>query len=131
MSVLLYDGECALCSHSVQFVLQHDASGCFRFASLQGATGRTLLQQHGLPETSWSSVVLIDDSGEVFLRSEAALRVARRLPAPWCWLFGLRWIPLPFRDAVYDWVARHRFRWFGRHSSCWMPRPEWRERFLE
>ena len=64
-------------------------------------------------------------------RSDAALRTARALGAPWSWLWLLIAIPRPLRDAAYDFVARNRYHWFGRKQACPVPRPEWRERFLE
>ena len=131
MNLLLYDGECALCSASVQFVLQHDPEGQFRFASLQSELGQQHLQHHQIDRHTIDSLVLIEASGACFLRSEAALRVAMRLRKPWAWLAAFRCLPVSWRDRVYDFVARHRFRWFGRHDTCWMPRPEWRDRFLD
>ncbi len=131
MSLLLYDGECALCNFSVQFVLQHDPDAQFRFASLQSPLGRQLLERHHLDRQTTDSLVLIEEPGGCFVRSEAALRVAMRLRKPWAWLGCFRILPTRWRDAVYDWVARHRIRWFGRPDTCWMPQPEWRDRFLD
>lgn len=74
-------------------------------------------------------MVLIADD-RLFTRSDAALEVLRRLGWPWSPLAVLRLIPRPVRDAVYDWVARNRYRWFGRQDECWLPRPEWKDRFL-
>lgn len=127
--VLLFDGVCNLCHGVVRFVLDHDREARFRFAPLQSEVGRALLARFELDPDALDAVVLIDEAG-AHLRSDAALRVARALGAPWSWLRPLAAIPRPLRDAVYDFIARHRYRWFGRKDACPLPRPEWRERFL-
>ena len=127
--VLLFDGVCNLCHGVVRFVLDHDREARFRFAPLQSEVGRALLARFGLDADALDAVVLIDETG-AHLRSDAALRVARRLGPPWSWLGPLAMIPRPLRDAVYDFIARHRYRWFGKKDACPLPRPEWRERFL-
>lgn len=76
------------------------------------------------------SVVLVVGD-RAYVRSDAALEVVRRLGFPWSLLAVFKVVPRPIRDVVYDWIARHRYRWFGRSETCWMPRAEWKERFLE
>jgi predicted DCC family thiol-disulfide oxidoreductase YuxK len=127
--VLLFDGVCNLCHGAVRFVLDRDRAARFRFAPLQSEAGRALLTHFALDPNAIDAVVLIDAAG-AHTRSDAALRVARILGAPWSWLGPLAAIPRPLRDAVYDFIARHRYRWFGRKDACPLPRPEWRERFL-
>jgi len=127
--LVLYDGQCGLCNHSVQMILRHDRRGRFRFAALQSELGQALLARHGLPAAEMDSVVLID-GGEAYTRSRAALRVAGRMDAPWPLLRALTIVPRPLRDVVYDWVARNRYRWFGRTDACMLPPPEVRARFL-
>lgn len=127
--VLLFDGVCNLCNASVQWVLRHDRQGVFRFAALQSETGQRLLAGFGLEQRSFDSVVLIAGN-RIYTKSDAALEIVRRLGSPWSWLGIFRRVPRPLRNAVYDWVARHRYRWFGREERCWLPRPEWKERFL-
>lgn len=127
--VILFDGVCNLCSGSVQWVLKRDQKGLIRFASLQSDTGQRLLTRFGLDPAVFDSVVLVD-GGRIYTRSEAAFEILRRLGAPWSWLGIFRWIPRRLRDAVYDWIARSRYRWFGRREECWLPRPEWKGRFV-
>lgn len=127
--IILFDGVCNLCNASVQWVLRRDRAGQFRFAALQSETGQRLLAAQGLEQVSFDTVVLVHGD-HIFTRSDAALEVARRLGSPWSWLVILRWIPRRLRDAVYNWVARHRYRWFGRQEACLLPRPEWKERFV-
>ena len=127
--IVLFDGVCNLCSGSVQFLLKRDREGRFRFASLQSDAGRSLLAEHGLAVDSLRSVVLIED-GRVWQESAAALRIARHLPGAWRLLRVFAAIPRPLRDAVYRWIARNRYRWFGKAETCWLPTPELKERFL-
>jgi predicted DCC family thiol-disulfide oxidoreductase YuxK len=127
--VLLFDGVCNLCHGTVRFVLDRDRAARFRFAPLQSGVGRALLADFALDPDDLDTVVLIDAAG-AHTRSEAALRTVRALGAPWSWLWPLAAIPRPLRDTAYDFVARHRYRWFGKKDACPLPRPEWRDRFL-
>ena len=127
--VLLFDGVCNLCNGSVQWVLRHDARAQFRFAALQSDTGQALLCRFGLDSAQLDTVVLVDGD-RIFLRSDAPLEVARRLGGGWALLYIFKVLPRPLRNAVYDWVARHRYRWFGREESCMLPRLEWKGRFV-
>ena len=127
--VLLFDGVCNLCNASVQWVLKRDKNAVFRFAALQSATGRALLRSAGLSPENFDSVVLFD-GGRVFTRSDAALEVAHRMGGFWSWLAVFRVVPRPLRNGVYDWIARRRYRWFGKTESCMIPQPEWADRFV-
>lgn len=128
-ATVLFDGVCNLCNASVLFVIDRDPGGRFRFAPLQSDEGRAVLREHGFAGGDLSSVVLVE-RGRVYTRSAAALRIARRLTGAWPLLYALVAVPRPLRDAVYDWVARNRYRWFGREAACRMPTPELRRRFL-
>jgi predicted DCC family thiol-disulfide oxidoreductase YuxK len=128
--IILFDGICNLCNSSVDFVIDRDPEARFRFASLQGETGHEFLRRHDFAAATMDSVVLIEGD-RMFVRSTAALRIARRLPFPWP-LFSIFFIlPAPLRDFFYDLIARNRYRWFGRRESCRMPTPELQTRFLE
>ncbi len=128
--VILFDGVCNLCNGFVRFVIARDPAARFRFAALQSDSARRLLARldglGGIPD----SVVLVD-RGRVYTRSSAALRIARGLPFPWSLARALIVVPRPLRDWVYDRVARHRYRWFGRKDVCMMPTPDSRARFLD
>lgn len=127
--IVLFDGVCNFCDASVRFVLDRDPGGYFRFASLQSEVGRRLLAEHGLPVDELASVVLIEE-GRAHTRSDAALRIARRLRGAWRLLGVFRVVPRSLRDAVYDRVAANRYRWFGKRELCEIPSPEVRARFL-
>lgn len=127
--VLLFDGVCNLCNGAVQWVLLRDRRGLFRFAALQSDTGQAMLRQFGFAAEDFDTVVLIDGD-RVFTRSDAALEVVRRIGGFWPVLYAFKIIPRPIRDAVYNWVARNRYRWFGRQEQCMLPRKEWMSRFV-
>jgi len=127
--LVLYDGTCGLCNRSVQLILRHDRRGRFHFAALQSDVGRAMLERHGLPVDALDTVVLVED-GHACTKSTAALRIARRMDAPWPALGALRLVPRPVRDFFYDRVAKSRYRIFGRVDACMLPPPEVRARFL-
>jgi predicted DCC family thiol-disulfide oxidoreductase YuxK len=128
--VVLFDGVCNLCSWSVNFIIDRDPGARFRFAPLQSAEGRRLLARFGLPAEPITSMVLVEQD-RCFTRSTAALRIARNLGGAWPLAYVFMLVPRPVRDVIYDWVARHRYRWFGRSDACRVPTPELRSRFLE
>lgn len=126
--IVFFDGVCGLCNRSVDFVLQRDP-GVFLFAPLQGLTSSENLDV-SLRGENLGSIVLRDEAG-THIKSTAVLRICRRLPAPWSWVSVLRVVPRVIRDAVYDWVAANRYRWFGKTDTCRLPTPEERTRFLD
>ncbi len=128
--VLLFDGVCNLCSAAVQWVLRHDRQGRFRFASLQGAHARKLLEGTELQNTPLQSVLLYVD-GRLLSRSDAILELMRLLGPPWSVFLVFKILPRRLRDALYDFLARRRYQWFGKKEECWLPRPEWQDRFLD
>ncbi len=126
-AILLFDGDCNLCNGAVRFVLKRDPAGRVRFASLQSEAGRQLLAAHG--QQPGESMVLIVN-GALYTRSSAALRLAGFLRAPWPALKLALVVPPLLRDAIYDLVSRHRYRWFGRTNACRLPTPAEAARFV-
>jgi predicted DCC family thiol-disulfide oxidoreductase YuxK len=124
--VILFDGVCNLCTGSVRFVIERDARKRFRFASLQSPVAERLLGRRDDLE----SMVLVQD-GEIYRKSTAALRIARRLDGLWPALAIFLVVPRFLRDAVYDWIGRRRYRLFGKRDVCWTPQPELADRFLD
>lgn len=133
--LLLYDGVCGLCSRLLQFLLEHDRRAVFTFASLQSPTGRTTVERcGGNPDELTSFYALADyrtGHARMFGRSAAALFVAAELGWPWKAAGLMRVLPTTILDRLYDFVARNRYRVFGRHEQCLTPRPEFRGRFIE
>lgn len=127
--ILLFDGVCNLCNASVQWVLRHDRQGVFRFAALQSKTGQQLLLRFGMRQNQLDTTVLVDGD-RIFTHADAGLEIVRRLGGAWALLGIFRLVPRALRNSVYNWVARNRYRWFGRRESCLLPRPEWQERFV-
>ncbi len=127
--IVLFDGVCNLCNDTVRFVMARDPRGRFAFAPLQSGAGRALVAKHGLPADRLDTVVLLQD-GRAFERSDAALRIAAGLGGAWPVLGALRLVPRRLRDTIYDWIARNRYRWFGRRAECAVPTPDQRHRFL-
>jgi predicted DCC family thiol-disulfide oxidoreductase YuxK len=131
--IILFDGVCNLCNSAIQWVIERDTRRRFRFAFLQSDAARQELERvlsrddiEALPD----SIVLLDADG-VHTRSAAALRIARGLGRPFAWLRLGFVLPCPIRDAIYDLIARERYRWFGRRDSCMTPTPDLAARFLE
>jgi len=127
--ILLFDGVCNLCNGSVQLIIRRDPEARFRFASLQSEVGQRYLEELQVDRDAVDSVILVE-GGRWYKESDAALRIARLLGGPWKAMGILRLLPRPLRDRLYRFIARHRYRWFGKRESCWLPTPELRERFL-
>jgi len=127
--ILLFDGVCNLCSGTVQFVIERDPKAKVRFASLQSEFAMQQFRSLGIANDYLDSIVLLEE-GKVFVKSTAALRLSRHLSALWPMLRLLLIIPRPIRDLVYDWIARNRYKWFGKQETCWIPTPELRNRFV-
>ncbi|GAB2966780.1 thiol-disulfide oxidoreductase DCC family protein [Hymenobacter coalescens] len=129
-SVILFDGVCNLCHGLVQFIIDRDPQARFRFASLQSETGQRLMPGGVNPDPeNPDSVVLIED-GQAYTHSTAILRILRHLGGGWRLLAAASVLPRFLRDAAYRFVARNRYRWFGKQNECWLPTPELKARFL-
>lgn len=128
-AAVLYDGVCNLCSATVRFIVKRDPAARFRFAPLQSDIARERLRNTGLPAGGPAFIVLVED-GRAYVKSEAVLRIAQRLRAPWPALAVFRLVPRVLRDACYDAVASRRYRWFGRKAACEMPAEDIKARFL-
>jgi len=127
--VIVFDAQCVLCAANAQFVLRHDRRGHFRLASMQGEAGAALYRRFGIDPADPETIILVD--GELALRdSDAVIAVWRGLGWPWRAAGALALVPRGLRDPVYRWVARNRYRLFGRRETCWMPTPAQRERIL-
>jgi predicted DCC family thiol-disulfide oxidoreductase YuxK len=128
--LILFDGVCNLCAWAVRFIIERDPQQRFKFASLQGEIGQRLLQEQGLKTDSLDSFVLIEN-GVACSESTAALRVARHLSGAWPLFSVFLVLPRWLRDPIYRFIAKNRYRWFGKQDSCLMPTPELRARFLD
>jgi predicted DCC family thiol-disulfide oxidoreductase YuxK len=133
--LVLYDGICGLCDRLVQFILHQDRHGVFRFAALQSNTGRAIVERNGGNPDQLTSFYVIANydtaSPRVLRRSDAALFVAGALGWPWRAAGLMRWVPAAIRDRAYDALGRRRYLVFGRYDRCLLPRPEFRNRFID
>lgn len=141
--VILFDGVCNLCNATVRFVIERDRRGRFRFAPLQAPAAQTLISRLADPGTAPPPAVLLSETdregpasiilvegSRAYVKSTAALRIARHLGGVYRALYALVLVPRFIRDAVYDFVARNRYGWFGKRDACMVPTPELRDRFL-
>lgn len=133
--IFLYDGVCGLCTRSVQFILRHDPAEKFRFAPLQSAFARSVLARHGANTADLDTVYVVlnrDQNESLLERSDAIIFVLRELGSFWRitgWL--LRCLPRGLRDCLYSWIARNRYRVFGRYETCPVPKEGDKARFLD
>jgi predicted DCC family thiol-disulfide oxidoreductase YuxK len=144
--LILFDGVCVLCSRTVHWIIRRDRAGYFRFAPLQSETAKQLIRvhaaagqdirndpQHIRKDPKRNNVpdsIILLEGGRMYAESTAVLRIARRLDGPWKLAAALLIVPKAARDAAYRWVARNRYRWFGRRDRCMIPSPGIRDRFL-
>lgn len=126
---VLFDGVCNLCNGFVNFIIDRDSRDRFRFGSLQSEIAAELMEKHGIDASKTDSVVVIDRR-VAFTRSTAALCIAKNMGGVWPVLYVFRVIPAFIRDPIYDWVARNRYKWFGKKELCRIPTPEDASKFI-
>lgn len=128
--VIFFDGVCNLCNHSVNTIIDFDPKGKFQFASLQSEFAKKTLDVHFTNSLQPDSIVLLK-KGKVYTKSSAALQIARDMSGLWKLMFVFWLVPAPLRNAVYDFVAKYRYKWFGKQDACRVPTPEIRSRFID
>ena len=129
MPILLFDGHCNLCNAWVKFIVKRDSAGTIRFASLQSGAGRRLLEEHKIDENYIESLVFFEEE-RFSVSSNAALRTLSYLDSWQKHVIILAVFPRSLRDWVYRFIAKNRYKWFGRREQCMVPTPELQERFL-
>ncbi len=128
--IILFDGVCNLCSWSVSFVVKRDKNRIYKFAWAQSDAGKELLKWCKLPENFLDTVVYIEH-GTPYYKSKAALKIASRLSMPWPILSRIGLVlPEMILDSIYDWIARNRYKWFGRTDVCMVSTKDLQSRFL-
>jgi len=128
-NIIVFDGLCNLCNRAVDFIIQHDGKGIFCFASVHTATGRDLLSLHRIDPKNIDTFLLIAND-RAYTKSDAALAIAKQLQRPWPLLKVFGYVPAGLRNAIYDFIARHRYRWFGKRQHCRVATGEVSERFV-
>ena len=127
--IILFDGVCNLCNSSVNFVIKHDKKNRYRFAALQSDIGKDLVNQFGIDPNETDSIILIKGQKH-YIRSSAALRVAKGLSGGYPLFYVFMIIPTFIRNWVYDYIAKNRYKWYGMSESCMIPTEELKSRFL-
>ncbi|MCH2123740.1 MAG: thiol-disulfide oxidoreductase DCC family protein [Pirellulaceae bacterium] len=127
--VVLFDGVCNLCNGMVNFLIDRDPHKKLKFAALQSGYGARLREVHQLDD-SLSSIILVEGD-VVYQRSTAVLRIVRQLKGIWPLVAILLIVPRVIRDGVYRFVAKNRYRWFGKREQCRISTPDLQERFLD
>ena len=125
--LVMFDGYCNLCNGAVRFVLERDPRSRFYFAPLDSDIAAHILEAH--PVSDRDSLILYHD-GKVYDRSSAVLRIAGKLRGLWPVFVVFLALPKILRDALYKWIARNRYRWFGRRETCMVPDVDYSDRFL-
>ncbi|MAU27001.1 MAG: DUF393 domain-containing protein [Muricauda sp.] len=129
--IILFDGVCNLCNGAVQFVIKRDKKDVFRYAALQSEVGQNLLEARNIDTSKIDSIILIEPGVAFYTKSDATLEIAREFGGVWRLLLVFQWIPGSIRNIIYDFVARNRYRWFGKKEQCMVPTPELQAKFLQ
>jgi len=129
-NVILFDGVCNLCNDVVNLLLDLDINKVLYFSSLQSDFGQSVLRKFNLPTNNFNSFIFLK-KGKIYQKSDGALEVCRTLGRFWKILYFFKIIPTFARDAVYEWVAKNRYQWFGKKEFCRMPIPDLQARFLD
>lgn len=127
--IIVFDAECLLCSANAQFVLDHDRRGRFLLASMQGEAGSALYRRFGIDPADPDTLIVVEGD-RVRRDSDAILAIWAGLGWPWRAGAMFRLVPRALRDSIYRWVARNRYRLFGKRDTCWLPDPAFRDRML-
>ena len=127
--IILFDGVCKFCSASVEFVIKRNSKSNIIFCQIQSESGQKLLHEYNLQNMGLNSMVLIYHD-KAYIKSSAALRIATLIDKPWPLMAIFLIVPVFIRHAVYDFIGKHRYTWFGKRDKCWVPDEKNRERFL-
>jgi predicted DCC family thiol-disulfide oxidoreductase YuxK len=128
-SIVLFDGVCNFCDSSINRIIRHDKKDKFLFAPLQSEIGKKLAEQYSINTEKIDSIILIENNN-AYTKSSAILRISRHLNRLYPLMFGFMIIPAFIRNAVYDLIARNRYKWFGKKDTCMIPTAEVRSKFI-
>lgn len=129
-SIIFFDGVCNLCEGFVQWIIHRDPDGDFYFASLQSQFAEDFFQSRNQMPSDLSTVLLYHQ-GQILTNSDVTFAIIRQLGFPWALLYPFKLVPRIIRDNVYRWIARNRYRWFGKKDECMIPTPAIQARFLD
>lgn len=128
-SIVLFDGVCILCNSAVSFILKNDTKNHFVFASLQSDAAKEILLQQPSKKNNLDTIILIDN-GKIYERSTAAIKIGTKLGWMFKWVYVGYLLPVKVRDALYNWIAKNRYKWFGKRETCFIPTEKEKSKFL-
>jgi len=128
--IILFDGVCNLCNNSVQFVIKRDVNDVFQFAALQSETGKKLLTERNIDTQEVDSIILIEPNIAYYTKSTAALEIGKHLKGLKAISSILLWLPEDLRNIIYDFIARNRYKWYGKKDNCMIPSEELKSKFI-
>jgi predicted DCC family thiol-disulfide oxidoreductase YuxK len=129
--IILFDGVCNLCNDSVIKVIKYDKKNVFLFTALQSEAGEKILAELGIDTSKIDSIILFDPNKGYYIKSSAALRIMNEFSGWWKLMQVFRILPAAFNNIFYDWIAKNRYKWFGKKDSCMIPTPELKAKFLD
>ena len=128
-SIIIFDGVCNLCEYSVRFIVKNDRHGRFKFVSAQSEKGKDLQRMCGVDTLQDGTVILLEND-QVYIKSDAALHIAKNLDGLWRFLYVFKFMPKPVREYFYSRISKNRYRWFGKKDECLLPDDNLKERFI-
>lgn len=128
--IILFDGVCNLCDASVQFIYKHDKKDIFRFVAIQSELGQKIIKHIGVDTSKIDSIILYEPGLSYSYKAEAALTIAKNLSGIYSLLGYLNFIPNSIKNIVYDYVAKNRYKWYGKKDACMLPTQELKAKFL-
>lgn len=129
--LILFDGVCNLCNSSVQFVIKRDKNDRFRYAALQSEVGQKIIDKFNIDTSKTDSIILYSNEKGISYKSTAALKIASQLGFPTNILSVFLIVPAFIRNVVYDYIAKNRYKWYGKKDHCMIPTPELKSKFLQ
>ncbi|PCJ94857.1 MAG: thiol-disulfide oxidoreductase [Flavobacteriaceae bacterium] len=128
--IILFDGVCNLCNNSINYVIKKDKKDIFRFAALQSEIGQKLTAERNIDTSKVDSIILIDPGVSYYTKSDAALKIMNEFGGAWKLFTVFTWLPVGLRDIVYDFIAKNRYKWYGKKDACMVPTSELKGKFL-
>lgn len=128
--IILFDGVCNLCDSSIQFIIKHDKNDAFRFVALQSELGQEIIEYIGIDTAKTDSIILYEPGNAYYYKSEAALKIAKELGGIYRAISWFSILPRFLTDSVYDYIAKNRYKWYGKKDACLIPTPELKAKFL-
>lgn len=128
--IILFDGVCNLCEASIQFIIKHDKKDVFRFIAIQSELGQKIIKHIGIDTAETDSIILYLPKIAYYYKAEAALKIAKELDSFYSFLSYLTIFPNSILNKIYDYIAKNRYKWYGKKEQCMMPSPELKSKFL-